>query len=182
MRTLLVGKEVKFTVVHTTSTAEFGSAIFRNQAGEEVDIATAVVKAGFAKVREVSKVGDEAEEAKKLELKAAEEEARTGGRGLWGLESGLISDFKSINLSFPEDPLNFLSQFKNNELNAIIEAVPNGSTVRARLLLSNHHHQIVNLSIAGVRAPRATGLGAEGSAGEEFGDEVSICSSPCNML
>ena len=68
----------------------------------------------------------------------------------------------------PEDPAAFLSQHKGRPIEAVIEAVPNGSTVRARLLVSPTEHQVISLSIAGLRAPRASNNAGE--SGEENGD------------
>ena len=52
----------------------------------------------------------------------------------------------------------------------IVEQVRDGSTVRVRLLLSEDLHQIVNVSLAGVRSPRIGGK--DGETTEPFGEEV----------
>ncbi len=70
----------------------------------------------------------------------------------------------------PEDPVEFLASHRA-PIDAIIESVTNGGSARVRLLLSANEHQIINLRLAGVLAPRASN--AEGNDGEEFGDEVS---------
>jgi staphylococcal nuclease domain-containing protein 1 len=89
----------------------------------------------------------------------------------------------------PTDPQAFLAEHKDQEIDgqsggasshdietfpAIIEQVSNGSTVKARLLLSDTQHQIITLQMAGIRAPRAASLHANPNAtdGEEFGNEA----------
>lgn len=54
---------------------------------------------------------------------------------------------------------------------AIVEQVRDGSTLRLRLLLGEWEHQFINIGLAGVRCPKASGR--EGEAAEEFGEEVS---------
>ena len=53
---------------------------------------------------------------------------------------------------------------------AIVENVRDGSTVRARLLLSESEHQFVNVAMAGVRTPRASTK--QGEPSEQWGEEV----------
>lgn len=55
-------------------------------------------------------------------------------------------------------------------LSALVETVKDGSTLRVRLMLPDDTHQIINLSLAGVRSPRASGR--EGEPAEPWGDEA----------
>jgi staphylococcal nuclease domain-containing protein 1 len=70
----------------------------------------------------------------------------------------------------PTDSNAFMSEWKGKELPAVVEQVKDGSTIRARLLLPDGDHQVVNLALAGVRASRATVKAGE--TGESFGEEV----------
>jgi len=54
----------------------------------------------------------------------------------------------------------------------IVEQVRDGSTVRVRLLLSDELHQIVTVSLAGVRCPRIGGK--EGEQSEPCAEEVGF--------
>lgn len=168
LRALLVGKQVLFNVSHTISSTtpplEFGTVTAKSSSGEDIDVATAVVTAGWAKVRESRGNADEEDGAKREALVAAEDEAKTMARGLW---STAPPPERQVSFVMPEDPAAFLAKYKSQPLDAVIEAVPSGSSVRARLLLSPTQHQFVNVGIAGIRAPRAGGDGAE-----EFGDEA----------
>lgn len=60
---------------------------------------------------------------------------------------------------------------------AIVENVRDGSTVRARLLLSESEHQFVNVAMAGVRTPRASTK--QGEPSEQWGEEVIRMYAPC---
>ncbi|SCZ88438.1 BZ3500_MvSof-1268-A1-R1_Chr2-1g04411 [Microbotryum saponariae] len=177
LRALLVGKTVNFQITRTISTTtpplEFARVFFTQPDGEQLDVGLAVVKAGWAKLRDSPKgAADGDEDPRRAEFVQAEEEAKVMARGMWATSG---PPEQHVNFSMPEDPSTFLAQYKGQPLDAIIEAVPNGSTVRARLLLSPTHHQVVGVGLAGVRAPRAGNLSsAESSAptGEEFGDEA----------
>lgn len=71
-----------------------------------------------------------------------------------------------------------------------MESVSNGTTLRARLLLSPTQHQLITLTMAGVRSPRSrqythasteTGAALSGADGEAFGDEARFFTE-CRLL
>ncbi|KAK4054505.1 hypothetical protein OIV83_000999 [Microbotryomycetes sp. JL201] len=176
LRSLVVGKNVEFSIAYTVNTTtpplEFGNITLATPQGEKVDVGLAVVKNGWAKVREGGKSGNEDEgeaPSRKDQLKAAEEEARNAQRGLW---SASPAPERETNYNMPEDPAAFLAEHKGKPIDAVIEACLNGSTVRARLLLSPTHHQLATVGIAGVRAPRAGSNADDTTGGEEFGAEA----------
>jgi hypothetical protein len=53
---------------------------------------------------------------------------------------------------------------------AIVEQVRDGTTLRARLLMPDGEHQIVNIALAGVRSARTSSK--QGEASEPWGEEV----------
>lgn len=55
-------------------------------------------------------------------------------------------------------------------IKGIVESVRDGSTVRVRLLMPSGDHQFVNVALAGVRCPRASGK--PGETAEQWGDEA----------
>ncbi|KAM0791327.1 hypothetical protein ACM66B_005797 [Microbotryomycetes sp. NB124-2] len=175
LRSLVVGKNVEFSVAYTVNTTtpplEFGNITLTTPSGEKVDVALAIVKNGWAKVREGKSSGEEEGEAvsRKDQLKAAEEEAKNAQRGLW---SAAPAPEREVNYNMPEDPAAFLAEHKGRPVDAVIEACLNGSTVRARLLLSPIQHQFVTVGIAGVRAPRAGSNADDTTNAEEYGAEA----------
>ncbi|GAA5925886.1 uncharacterized protein JCM15063_005152 [Sporobolomyces koalae] len=181
LRSLVVGKEVSFTVSYSVSTTtpplEFGIVyVPAAREGEpDTDVAAELVRAGWAKVREAhsSRKADSEDEDpahnRKAFLKDLEEDAKAHARGLWSAEG---QPARNVEYQMPQDPAAFLAEHKGKPIDAIVEGVTNGSQVRARLLFSPLYHHIVNLGIAGLRAPRSGNLsGREDLSGEEFGDE-----------
>jgi staphylococcal nuclease domain-containing protein 1 len=149
-----------------------------------IDVAAELVKAGWAKVRESNnnnkphspREGGELsqEENRKAFLKDLEQEAKLLGKGLWNLEQEAHQQERRVDYTMPSDPQEFLNLYKGKPLDAIVEGVTNGSQIRARLLFSPSYHHLINLGIAGLRAPRSGNLSStrEGDvSGEEFGDE-----------
>lgn len=181
LRALTVGKEVSFTVSYTipTSNLEFGIVYAHSPDadGDDLDVAAELVRAGWAKVRDAPRrdqAGDDqdsnATASRRAYLRDLEEEARVTGRGL---HSSDRPPQRRVDYTMPADPVAFLAEHKGKPVDAIVEGVTNGSQVRARLLLSPQHHQLVNLGIAGVRAPRSGNLSGrdDNQTAEEFGDE-----------
>lgn len=79
----------------------------------------------------------------------------------------------------------FLTEWKNKPIEAVVEQMSNGTTVRVRLLLADDQHQIALVQMAGARAPRApqnnpsavsddtpSAASALTSSGEEYGAEA----------
>ncbi|GAA5820185.1 hypothetical protein JCM11251_005517 [Rhodosporidiobolus azoricus] len=184
LRSLVVGKEVSFSVSYTVPSTnppfEFGIVYVLNADGTETDVAAELVRAGWAKVRESNKRdqanGDDEEAAntasRRAFLRDLEEEAKVMARGLWSTDR---PPQRTVEYTMPSDPVAFLNQYKGKPIDAIVEGVTNGSQIRARLLISPEQHQMINLGIAGVRAPRSGNLtGREDSQAEEFGDESAF--------
>lgn len=71
--------------------------------------------------------------------------------------------------TMPVDSAAFMTEWKGQSLDGIVEQVKDGSTLRVRLLLPEGDHQVVNLALAGVRAARTSGKPGETS--EPFGEE-----------
>ncbi|MBW0476193.1 hypothetical protein O181_015908 [Austropuccinia psidii MF-1] len=189
-RSMLVGKEVAFTISYTVpSGGEFGIVHLPSPPNASVDVAMEIVKNGWAKIRDVNSkfantdnddsIGDPFQD-RRNQLKEAEEIAKQETKGLWGEVQAAME----VNYSMPEDPAAFLSEHKGKPLEAIIESVSNGTTVRARLLLGPLQHQLITLTMAGVRSPRsklyvsqaqADGAGAGSTTdAEPFGDEAKF--------
>ena len=183
LRKLVVGKEVNFKISYSTSgNLEFGE-LFLNSPNGPVDVAEQLLKSGWAKLKEARK-NDDGEDERRLKLKQDEDEAREAGLGLWGQKGEVcflsFSDnsysLQTINqnLTPPSDPQAFLTSHKGQDIDAIVEQVSNGSTVRCRLLLTPTEHQFITIQMAGIRCPRAgsTNASESGQPAEEFGNEA----------
>ncbi|KNZ57389.1 hypothetical protein VP01_2171g1 [Puccinia sorghi] len=199
VRSMLVGKEIGFTISYTIpSGGEFGVALLTSGTNPPVDVALEIVKNGWAKLRENTKPGNaddennggNPEQDRRNQLKEAEETARREGKGLWAEAPPNLE----VHYSMPEDPAAFLREYKGKSLDGpskypIIETVSNGTTVRARLMLSPEKHQFVTLTMAGVRSPRSRQYAPQVQAdtptsaneGEPFGDEAKFFAE-CRLL
>lgn len=186
VRQLIVGKDVAFSISYTSpSGAEFGVIHLMDNPTSPLDVPFEIVKNGWSKLREnlsfkhndSDDSSDGPEQERRNLMKLAEENAKRDGLGIWADATPL-----EINYSMPEDPAGFLLEHKGKPLDAIIESISNGTTVRARLLLGPTQHQFITLTMAGVRSPRSrqhthatNESGAPGQNipdGEPFGDEA----------
>ncbi|KAJ9108141.1 hypothetical protein QFC19_002609 [Naganishia cerealis] len=193
LRPQLVGKLVQYQIVHTveaSKTATNGAPVDREYGiikmaplqpgGQPQDVAMVVVANGWAKVREGGGEGEElirrlgADEAKRREgLRAAEAEAQTAGKGIW-VEGG--EPQRTVHFQMPTDSQAFIDQYKGKEVDAIVEQVRDGSSIRVRLLLDDGSHQYINLALAGIKSPKAmSGRDGEANApSEEWGEEAKF--------
>ena len=67
------------------------------------------------------------------------------------------------------DSLNDVSS--DNYMEAIVEQVRDGTTLRVRLFLPDNVHQFANVALAGVRSAKASTK--QGESAEPWGEEVS---------
>lgn len=75
----------------------------------------------------------------------------------------------------PADPHAFIAEYKDKELDAIVEQVRDGTQLRVRLLLDDSKHQIINLVIAGAKSPRASTMrDGEATGAEPWGEEAKF--------
>ncbi|KAL1405286.1 hypothetical protein Q8F55_008913 [Vanrija albida] len=167
LRTLLVGKEVAFTITHSLpSGGEFATVLSAPPAPGQPpqDVAKLVVSAGWAKLRDADKASED--------LRNAEAEAQAAGRGVWSAEP---ETQRTVAFQMPLDPLAFIAEHKDKELDAIVEQVRNGTELRVRLLLDDANHQFVNLVVAGAKSPRAgTQRDGETTGAEPWGEEAKF--------
>ncbi|KAE8352155.1 hypothetical protein BDV28DRAFT_135639 [Aspergillus coremiiformis] len=173
LRELLVGKVVQFNVLYTIPTGarrEYGTIKLPTF---EVLLPDISVQEGWVRVREeAGKRGDESEETAALleRLRALEEHAQSEDKGVWaGAETGRTETTYEL-----ADGKSLVEEYKNKPLEAIVERVLNGDRLVLRLLLTPQEHLQVVVAVAGVRAPAAQRVNAEGKEqpAEPFGDEA----------
>ncbi|PYH48768.1 putative transcription factor (Snd1/p100) [Aspergillus saccharolyticus JOP 1030-1] len=173
LRELLVGKVVQFQVLYTIPTGakrDYGTIKLPTF---EVSVPDISVQEGWARVREeAGKRSDESEEtlAYLERLRALEDHARSEGKGTWaGSDKGQTET--SYELS---DAKALVDEWKDKHLEGIVERVLNGDRLVLRLLLSPEEHLQVVAAMAGVRAPAAKRVTADGKeqAAEPYGDEA----------
>lgn len=110
-------------------------------------------------------------------MRRVQDEAQANSLGLWGPDELLKVDY-----SMPES-MSFLDEWRGKPVESVVEQVRDGSLLRVRLLLSSRRHQIINLHLAGVKAPRlSSSLGAPSAVknggvkepAEPFGEEAKF--------
>lgn len=187
LRLLTVGREIRYRIEYTVPApaAVPGSTVAQPRQFAHVflppkapglpdtNVAHEILAAGWAKVHDsVARRSDEADDGSwKQKLRSVQDEAIAAGVGLWGPD-----DLLKVDHSMPEDTASFLAQWKGKPIESIVEQVRDGSMLRVRLLLSSTHQQMINLSLAGIKAPRVTGGGGASptDASEPFGEEAKF--------
>lgn len=187
LRVLTVGREIRYRIEYTVPApaAVPGSAVAQPRQFAHVflppkspglpdtNVAHEILAAGWAKVHDsVARRSDETDDGSwKQKLRAVQDEATAAGVGLWGPD-----DLLKVHHSMPEDTAAFLAEWKGKPIESIVEQVRDGSMLRVRLLLSSTHQQMINLSLAGIKAPRVTGGGGASptDASEPFGEEAKF--------
>jgi staphylococcal nuclease domain-containing protein 1 len=120
------------------------------------------------KVRDDAENKADTEETKQLveKLRLLESQAKTNGSGLHSKNGAIAHKFGATQ--------SFVDQYKGKDVEGVIEFVPTGDRLTARLFLSPQEHQSTVILIAGLRAPSTKRTLPDGKEvpGEPFGDEA----------
>ncbi|KAL5631513.1 hypothetical protein ACGC1H_007134 [Rhizoctonia solani] len=165
LRQFAVGKPITFTTTHSLPPKDDISSDFGHAEIGGKDVATEVLRAGYARCKEIKREPTE-EDNRRKEL---ETEARNNMVGIWNPQG---PKDHNVQYTMPADSAAFVNEWKGKSIDAIVEQVRDGSTLRVRLLMPEDQHQFANISLAGVRCPRAGGR--DGEAAEEFGEEAKF--------
>lgn len=101
---------------------------------------------------------------KLLEL---QEQAKSAGRGKWNSNAGTIRDIRWV----IDNPRELVDKYAQKPIDAVIEMVRDGSTVRAFLL---PNFEYITLQLSGVRAPSTRNPNAADSRAEAFSEEAKF--------
>ncbi|WKX96677.1 hypothetical protein Q1695_012816 [Nippostrongylus brasiliensis] len=162
LRKKIVGQVVTFVKEFTATSGRDHGKIYlggTNPDNAENVTETAVAE-GWLEVRP-GKIADEYV-SKLLEL---QEQAKSAGKGKWGSSSDAIREVKWV----IENPRQLVDHYKQKPVDAVVEMVRDGSTLRVMLLPS---FEYITLQLSGVRAP-ATRAGTDGKA-EQFAEEAKF--------
>ncbi|KAG0706093.1 hypothetical protein DFH29DRAFT_903564 [Suillus ampliporus] len=165
LRAFAVGKEISFISTHSFPsnddvTRDFGTADIGG-----VDVASEMLKNGWAKVKE-SKRDPTEDDIRKREIEA---EAKAAGKGLWNSHG---PQARAVHQTMPTDSQAFVSEWKGKSLDALVEQVRDGSTLRVRLFMPDGEHQMVNIALAGVRCARTSSK--QGELSEPWAEEAKF--------
>lgn len=182
LRKLLVGREVRYRVEYAVPIPNGGAREYAHvflppeqPGGPDINVSHRILTAGWARVhdsmsrRNVNALPEEEEEGGwKAVQRTVQEEAQKNAAGVWGPDDLLKVEHNMGDTSA------FLNEWKGKEIESVVEQVRDGSMLRVRLFLSGRHHQVVNLSLAGIKAPRISGAGGPNShePSEPFAEEA----------
>jgi len=166
LRKKLIGKEVTFVVDYKvpTSGREYGTVYLGKDPETGENVTEEIVREGLASVRKEGK----ADVSRLIEL---EEKAKGEGRGRWGSDSE--KHVRDVVWQL-ENPRQLLDKFGRKPVQAVVEHVRDGSTIRVFLLPSFHY---VTLMMSGIRCPGVK-LDSEGkpdpASKEPFSEEAKF--------
>jgi staphylococcal nuclease domain-containing protein 1 len=177
LRCLLVGKQVSFEVTFTTQGGREYGRIYLGNSSEPINISC--VREGWCRIREDAKRRYENEDlasANYLDrLIEAEEEAKEKQVGVWCKEP---RNKRIMRYQLQDDARVFLEQHKGKQLDAIIEQVRDGSTLRVQFIYPGTEknqwiHQYATVLISGIRAPAVrAGTADKSETSEPFGEDA----------
>lgn len=168
LRSKLIGQSVTFRidyVVEAIGNKEFGSVFLASPTGPSLNIATDIVKNGWAKVRETGSQQSPYIE----ELRSAQQTAQQAAIGLWTKDAAAIAaSVRPVSSSDSFNAIDFLQRIgKSKPVSGVVEAVLNGSTLRVTLL---PELTTVTVHVSGVQCPsmgkRPPGAGAAVAAAD----------------
>ncbi|KAL2312868.1 RNA-binding protein Snd1 [Schizosaccharomyces pombe] len=149
-RRLVVGRPASVSTLYVIPTSKREYGRIRTS---EFDLAESLLREGLAKLRpEATRNEGTSENSYFVSLEEAQDHAQQYKLGIWGPSDDVVVTEKAN----PANPAKFLKAHKGKKLNGIVETIRNGDQVRVRLFLSPKQHQLVTISLAGVRCPRST--------------------------
>ncbi|KAF8503095.1 hypothetical protein JB92DRAFT_3084279 [Gautieria morchelliformis] len=166
LRAFAVGKEITFTSTHTLPSNDDTPRDFGHAEIGNVDLATELLKNGWAKANEKSKREPNEEDLKRKDL---ENEAKGGMKGMWNPQGPKPY---TVNHTMPLDSQAFITEWKGQTIDAVVEQVRDGTTLRVRLFLPDNVHQFANIALAGVRSAKASTR--QGESAEPWGEEAKF--------
>lgn len=96
-----------------------------------------------------------------------QEQAKSAGRGKWSSAAGTIREIKWA----IENPRDLVDKYNQKPIDAVIEMVRDGTTVRAFLL---PNFEYITLQLSGVRAPATKNPNAADARAEPFSEEAKF--------
>lgn len=164
LRKRLIGREVTFTVEYTVpgTNREYG-CIYLGTDGNKENMTECLISEGLVEVRRGGlKPTDEGQQ----KLVQLEETAKSSGRGKWSNDSA-NDHIRNITWII-DNPRNFVDSHHNKPIDAVIEHVRDGCTVRAFLLPT---FEYVTVMLSGIKAPMFKMEGDQ-QVPEEFAEEA----------
>nr|CAG4645365.1 EOG090X01F7 [Lynceus sp. MCZ IZ 141354] len=144
LRKKVIGKEVVFVVDYKVPTTgrEYGYLYLGKDPATGENLVESLINEGLVTVRQEG-VRSSPELTKLVDLENA---AKSAGKGKWASTPGLVRDIKWT----VDNPRQFVDKFNGKPINAVVEHVRDGSTLRLFLLPD---FQYITLMLSGIRCP-----------------------------
>ncbi|PIC44887.1 hypothetical protein B9Z55_005098 [Caenorhabditis nigoni] len=164
LRGKLVGQFVTFVRDFTASSGRDHGRVYLGgtSPADAENVAEEAVAAGLLEVRQ-GKITDDYT-TKLLEL---QEQAKASGKGKWSSTPGTIREIRWV----IDNPRELVDKYAQKPIDAVIEMVRDGSTVRAFLL---PNYEYITLQLSGVRAPSTKNPTSHDSRAEPFSEEAKF--------
>lgn len=162
LRKKLVGKEVCFVKDANSQNVDRGVLYLGKDPQTSENINDSIIAAGLAEVRRMNKPSEE-----ETRLVALEDQAKSQCLGKWSKDPE-TNHIRQIKYNV-ENPKSFVDSFHQKPVEAIIEYVRDGSTVRCLLLPSYYH---VTVQLSGVKCPGFKREADNTETPEPFADEA----------
>ncbi|KAJ8031554.1 nuclease domain-containing protein 1 [Holothuria leucospilota] len=166
LRKKLIGRDVAFTVEYVVpgSGRAYGCIYLGKDASAE-NVTESIVAEGLVEVRRGGiKPSDD-----QMKLIDLEDAAKAAGKGKWSKDSESGRIMRNIKWNI-ENPRNFVDSFHHKPVEAIIEHVRDGCTVRAFLLPDFYH---VTVMLSGIKCPMFR-REEDKEVPEQFADEAKF--------
>ncbi|KAF1763864.1 hypothetical protein GCK72_003810 [Caenorhabditis remanei] len=164
LRKKIVGQFVTFVRDFTASSGRDHGRLYLGgtSPADAENVTKEMVSEGLLEVRQ-GKITDEYT----TELLELQEQAKSAGRGKWSSNAGTIRDIRWA----IDNPRELVDKYAQKPVDAVIEMVRDGSTVRAFLL---PNFEYITLQLSGVRAPSTKNPTAPDSRAEPFSEEAKF--------
>ncbi|KAI1796408.1 transcription factor [Ganoderma leucocontextum] len=154
LRALAVGKPITFTSTHSLLPSDEVPRDIGTAEINGADLASELLKNGWAKLKDLKRDATD-EDLRKKDLEA---EARSAGKGVWNPHGPKAH---ATHYLMPTDSQGFITEWKGQQIDGLVEQVKDGSTLRIRLFMPDGDHQFVNIALAGVRCARIASKAGE---------------------
>ncbi|XP_074643880.1 staphylococcal nuclease domain-containing protein 1-like [Tubulanus polymorphus] len=167
LRKKLIGKEITFIEEYSPPSAgrKYGFVFVGRDPTVDENITESIVAEGLVEVR---RAGIRATDEKQQRLVQLEDAAKEAGKGKWATGTG-STNVRNVVWNL-ENPRFFVDLFKGKPVDAIIEHVRDGCTVRAFVLPSFHY---ITVMLSGIKCPMFNNRNNE-SKPDEFAEEAKF--------
>ncbi|ETW80350.1 hypothetical protein HETIRDRAFT_384869 [Heterobasidion irregulare TC 32-1] len=165
LRAFAVGKEITFVSNHQLPPNDDVPRDLGNGEIGGLDVSNELLKHGWAKLKDLKRDPTE-EDSQRRDIEA---DANAANRGIWNPHGPKA---REVIHTMPLDSQSYITEWKGKPLDAIVEAVRDGTTFRVRLMMPEGEHQFVNVALAGVRSARAASK--QGEPSEQWGEEAKF--------